>query len=220
MSNKPPYLPPSSSPHASPTAQPAPTSPAVQTAAPASAAQAPKSMQVQAGAAMYSGQPGQLPTLQVPALATGTGHEPNDKSSMIAEGVNFVGNAQLIGLCSVGGKVEGNLVQSMGQSITVIVAETGYVKGDIVADNISVMGQTDGLLDAGGGSVALHDASRVSGHVRYNRLQVNGADLNATLEKAATKRDRSAGAGTSHAPASHSAPPAIATPAATPKTPH
>jgi hypothetical protein len=26
--------------------------------------------------------------------------------------------------------------------------------------------------------------------VRYNRLQVNGADLNATLEKAATKRER------------------------------
>jgi hypothetical protein len=30
----------------------------------------------------------------------------------------------------------------------------------------------------------------VSGHVRYSRLQVNGADLNATLEKAATKRER------------------------------
>jgi cytoskeletal protein CcmA (bactofilin family) len=202
MSNKPPYIPPPAPTH---------TPPAAPAAAPATA---PKTMQVQAGAAMYSGQPNQLPTLQVPAQ--GAGHEANDNSSMIAEGVNFVGNAQLIGLCSVGGKVEGNLVQSMGQSITVIVAESGYVKGDIVADNISVMGQTDGLLDAGGGSVALHDASRVSGHVRYNRLQVNGADLNATLEKAATKRDRSAGSATARPPAAPGSTPAIPAP---PKAP-
>jgi cytoskeletal protein CcmA (bactofilin family) len=208
MSNKPPYIPPPA---------PTPTPPATPAAAPAAPAAnaAPRAMQVQAGAAMYSGQPNQLPTLQVPAQ--GAGHETNDKSSMIAEGVNFVGNAQLIGLCSVGGKVEGNLVQSMGQSITVIVAESGYVKGDIVADNISVMGQTDGLLDAGGGSVALHDASRVSGHVRYNRLQVNGADLNATLEKAATKRDRSAGTAPARTPAAPASTPAIPAP---PKAPH
>jgi cytoskeletal protein CcmA (bactofilin family) len=216
MSNKPPYIPPQSSPQTSPSPTPgaAPATGAGQTA-PGNANAAPKAMQVQAGAAMFSGQPNQLPTLQVPAQ--GAGHEPNDKSSMIAEGVNFVGNAQLIGLCSVGGKVEGNLVQSMGQSITVIVAETGYVKGDIVADNISVMGQTEGLLDAGGGSVALHDASRVSGHVRYSRLQVNGADLNATLEKAATKRDRAAALAVGHAPAVTHAPSAAP---ATPKAPH
>jgi cytoskeletal protein CcmA (bactofilin family) len=177
-------------------------------------------MQVPAGSAMYSGQPSQLPTLQVPMPAMGATVGPNDKSCMIAEGVNFVGNAQLIGLCSIGGKVEGNLIQSAGQSITVIVAESGYVKGDIVADNISVMGQTDGLLDAGGGSVALHDASRVSGHVRYNRLQVNGADLNATLEKAATKRERSAsGAPAPRAPGAAAGAPG--TPQATPaKLPH
>ncbi len=212
MSNKPPYLAPANA---------APTYPTANTpaaATPGPVATAPKAMQVQAGAAMYSGQSNQLPTLQVPAQ--GAGHEPNDKSSMIAEGVNFVGNAQLIGLCSVGGKVEGNLVQSMGQSITVIVAESGYVKGDIVADNISVMGQTDGLLDAGGGSVALHDASRVSGHVRYNRLQVNGADLNATLEKAATKRDRSAGTAAARAPAGPAAQPVPSANPGASKAPH
>jgi cytoskeletal protein CcmA (bactofilin family) len=217
MSNKPPYIPPQAPAGAKPQASPStpipsqnsPATPTMQEPSPN------KSMQVQAGAAMFSGQPNQLPTLQVPAQ--GTGNDANDKSSMIAEGVNFVGNAQLIGLCSVGGKVDGNLVQSMGQSITVIVAETGYVKGDIVADNISVMGQTEGLLDAGGGSVALHDASRVSGHVRYSRLQVNGADLNATLEKAATKRDRTAGLGAAKT-ALPTPSPQPATPAA--KAPH
>ncbi len=202
MTDKPPFIatPPSPNPSAANTPQGAmatasssPAAPAVAPAADSKAATpAPqKALQVQAGAAMHSGPTSQLPVL-APVHAAGSGDGQNDRSSMIAEGVNFVGNAQLIGLCTVGGKIEGNLMQSAGTSITVIVTETGHVKGDIVADNISVMGQTDGLLDAGGGSVALHDASRVSGHVRYNRLQVNGADLNATLEKAATKRERTA----------------------------
>jgi cytoskeletal protein CcmA (bactofilin family) len=204
MTDKPPFIatPPNSNPPAAHTRHGGPTaaSPSDTPSAPASAPAAdpkaavpvpPKALQVQAGAAMHSGPSSQLPVLS-PMHTAGSGEGPNDRSSMIAEGVNFVGNAQLIGLCTVGGKIEGNLMQSAGSSITVIVTETGHVKGDIVADNISVMGQTDGLLDAGGGSVALHDASRVSGHVRYNRLQVNGADLNATLEKAATKRERTA----------------------------
>jgi cytoskeletal protein CcmA (bactofilin family) len=202
MADKPPFI--ATPPHASPASHPAnaphgapaaaaPSAPAVASAAdPKAATPVPqKALQVHAGAAMHSGPSSQLPVL-APMHAAGSAEGANDRSSMIAEGVNFVGNAQLIGLCTVGGKIEGNLMQSAGTSITVIVTETGHVKGDIVADNISVMGQTDGLLDAGGGSVALHDASRVSGHVRYNRLQVNGADLNATLEKAATKRERTA----------------------------
>jgi cytoskeletal protein CcmA (bactofilin family) len=197
MSNKPPFIPASHG-AAMPSTSTNPASPAVTVpsmpghiAQPPADNGAPKAMQVPAGASMYGGQSKELPTLPVttnPVVMPAIGK--NDKISMIAEGVNFVGNAQLSGVCSVGGKVEGNLVQSTGQNITVIVTESGYVKGDIVADNISVMGQTDGLLDAGGGSVALHDASRVSGHVRYNRLQVNGADLNATLEKANSKRER------------------------------
>lgn len=139
---------------------------------------------VAVGTALPSSASMKLPTLKTEASTDGLPDTMGERQSLIAEGVNFVGNAQLSGVCSVGGKVEGNLVQSPGHSITVIVTESGYVKGDIVASNISIMGQTDGLLDATGGSVTLHDASRVSGHVRYNRLQVNGADLNATLEKA------------------------------------
>ena len=145
----------------------------------------PRSVDVPVGAALPSGAAHQLPTLKTQAPEDPSHAGDGDRQSLIAEGVNFVGNARLSGVCSIGGRVEGNLVQSAGHSITVIVTESGYVKGDIVASTISVMGQTDGLLDATGGNVTLHDASRVSGHVRYNRLQVNGADLNATLEKAA-----------------------------------
>jgi cytoskeletal protein CcmA (bactofilin family) len=144
----------------------------------------PTTVSVAVGAALPSSASLNLPTLKTQSSSAAISDLAGEGQSLIAEGVNFVGNAQLSGVCSVGGKVEGNLVQSPGFSITVIVTESGYVKGDIVASNISIMGQTDGLLDATGGSVTLHDASQVSGHVRYNRLQVNGADLNATLEKA------------------------------------
>jgi cytoskeletal protein CcmA (bactofilin family) len=109
--------------------------------------------------------------------------DPQHPRSGIAEGLSFTGNVELTGVCTVSGRVEGNIKQAQGAKIAVIVTESGYVKGDIVADQISVMGRTDGSLDAAGGSVSLHDSASVSGHVRYNRLQVNGADLNATLER-------------------------------------
>jgi cytoskeletal protein CcmA (bactofilin family) len=48
-----------------------------------------------------------------------------------------------------------------------------------------VMGTCNGTIDASGGSVDLHAKSVVSGHIRYGQLQVNGADLNATLERVA-----------------------------------
>lgn len=144
----------------------------------------PTAVNVSVGTSLPSSSALQLPTLLPNAQAVAMQDSGIERQSLIAEGVNFVGNAQLSGVCSVGGHVDGNLMQSPGYNITVIVTESGYVKGDIVASNISIMGHTDGLLDATGGSVTLHDASRVSGHVRYNRLQVNGADLNATLEKA------------------------------------
>lgn len=108
--------------------------------------------------------------------------------SMIAEGMHFVGNAQLCGPCSVAGQVEGNLTQAAGAVVAVVVTETGRVKGDITARKISVMGHTDGILDSGEGEVALHDTASVHGLVRYGRIQVNGADLNATLERVNVKK--------------------------------
>lgn len=187
MSNKTPYIPMRMTPAA---ASHQLTGEGQEAAATAHVAQ----LEVKVGTALSSAPTHQLPTLQVSSQSMapdGGSDSDSGQHSLIAEGVNFVGHAQLKGVCSVGGKVEGNLVQSAGHAITVIVTESGYVKGDIVASTISIMGQTDGLLDASGGSVTLHDASRVSGHVRYNRLQVNGADLNATLEKSPATRDKS-----------------------------
>ena len=108
--------------------------------------------------------------------------------STIAQGMQFIGNATLSGPCSIGGAVEGHMRQAEGNDVAVVVTETGRVRGDITARRISVMGHTEGVLDAGTGEVSLHDGANVQGKVRYGRIVVNGADLNATLERVAPPR--------------------------------
>ncbi|MBA4214276.1 MAG: hypothetical protein C0449_14480 [Polaromonas sp.] len=139
---------------------------------------------------MPPSQPAHLPLLQTAVQATPVG-EPQEGGpgrSMIAEGLHFVGRALLKGPCSVAGHVEGNLTQAGDAVVAVVVTETGRVLGDITAQKISVMGRTEGILDAGQGEVALHDTASVHGLVRYGRIQVNGADLNATLERVAIQK--------------------------------
>lgn len=150
----------------------------------------PSSVAVDVGRAMPQGHTSQLPMLRADMQAAQLG-EPMEEGmarSMVAEGMHFAGNAELRGPCSIAGHMEGNLVQAVGCAVAVIVTETGRVKGDITAQKISVMGHTDGVLDSGEGEVALHDTATVHGLVRYGRIQVNGADLNATLERANPKK--------------------------------
>lgn len=137
---------------------------------------------VEVGRAMPPAGPAHLPQLNTPMAPPAQMLAPD--CSTVAEGMQFVGNALLRGPCCVSGDVLGNLTQAEGASASVVVTETGTVKGDISAKKISVMGRTEGMLDAGHGEVALHDTASVHGVVRYGRIQVNGADLNATLERA------------------------------------
>lgn len=150
------------------------------------------------------GQARKMPVLGAASVDGKSQEAPDDPSlprSEIAEGLDFAGNAVLTGVCTVKGRVQGNLTQAPDSRIAVIVTETGHVTGDIVADQISVMGRTEGLLDATGGSVSLHDSANVSGHVRYFKLQVNGSDLNATLERAPAKTQTPSSASASSSPA-------------------
>jgi cytoskeletal protein CcmA (bactofilin family) len=147
-------------------------------------------LEVDVGKAMPPSQPAHLPLLQtaVQNPPMGEPQEGGPGRSMIAEGLHFVGNALLRGPCSVAGLVEGNLTQANDAVVAVVVTETGQVRGDITAQKISVMGRTEGILDSGQGEVALHDTASVHGLVRYGRIQVNGADLNATLERVAIQK--------------------------------
>ena len=148
---------------------------------------APPALEVDMGNALPPANPRAVPVLgdqqvtRVPApVATeGAAH------SMVAEGLSFVGNAVLRGPCSIAGHVEGNITPAPQTLVSVVVTETGRIKGDITAHKISVMGHTEGVLDSGQGDVVLFETASVHGLVRYGRIQVNGADLNATLERVA-----------------------------------
>lgn len=144
-------------------------------------------MEVDVGNAMPVSQPDRMPMLhhQMQVAPMDEGHDNGQTVCKLADGIRFAGNAILRGPCSIAGLVEGNLTQAPGTLVSVVVTETGRVTGDITAQKISVMGQTQGTLDSGQGEVTLHDTARVQGLVRYRRIQVNGADLNATLERVA-----------------------------------
>ena len=103
--------------------------------------------------------------------------------STLGPGLSFTGNARIDGSLTIAGEVQGNIELQGGGSGHVTITQSGTVVGDIRARNISVLGQTVGTLDASGGRVSLHDTASVSGRIRYTHLQVNGADLNAQLER-------------------------------------
>ena len=123
----------------------------------------------------------QVPTLQPSLQAVPSVAAP--RHSNVAIGLSFSGKALIVGSVTVAGEVQGDLRLRDTPDGLVTVTETGTVVGDICAPNIAVLGQTEGLLDAAGGRVTLHESASVSGKIRYTHLQVNGADLNAQLER-------------------------------------
>jgi cytoskeletal protein CcmA (bactofilin family) len=146
---------------------------------------APQRIEVDVGNAMPIAQTSGMPVLLAQQQPTPLEELPESSLILtkVADGIRFAGNAILRGPCSIAGLVEGNLTQATDALASVVVTETGRVTGDITAQKISVMGQTQGTLDSGQGEVTLHATARVQGLVRYRRIQVNGADLNATLER-------------------------------------
>lgn len=133
----------------------------------------------------------QIPTLLPHQRAVLQEHgAPVLRHSRIAQGLSFTGSAEIDGSVTIAGEMQGDLRVAETTDGSVTITETGTLVGDIRARNISVLGQTVGTLDAGGGRVSLHSSASVSGHIRYSHLQVNGADLNAQLERVRTDGDR------------------------------
>lgn len=118
-------------------------------------------------------------SLQVPDSETKNGWV----VSVIQEGWQFKGTAHINGACSIAGTFEGTLLEMVNAKASVVVTETGVVEANVHASHASVMGVYSGTLNVDGGKVQLHAGSTVSGHIRYGQLLVNGADLNATLER-------------------------------------
>lgn len=118
----------------------------------------------------------EAPPASGPALA-GSGQA----LSTVGSGMLFTGTVLHPGLFTLAGELKGSIEVGDGQ---VTITESGRLEGDAHARTIAVFGHSHGTLDAAGGRVSLHDTAVVSGKVRYAHLQVNGADLNAQLERA------------------------------------
>lgn len=101
----------------------------------------------------------------------------------LCDGMSFTGDADVDGSFLLSGEFQGNVRIAEHCDGQVTIDETGVLVGDVRSRHIAVLGQSTGLLDAGGGDVLLHASSVVSGKIRYTHLQVNGADLNAQLER-------------------------------------
>lgn len=128
-----------------------------------------------------------LPVLQAEALplpaVTSPVTAPSGAQTLstVGQGMLFTGTAVHPGLFTLAGELKGSIDVGDGQ---VTITESGRLEGDAHARTIAVFGHSHGTLDAAGGRVSLHDTAVVSGKVRYAHLQVNGADLNAQLERA------------------------------------
>ncbi len=112
------------------------------------------------------------------------------KRCMIESGLSFTGTVTADGTCTIAGHLIGNMHEKASGELQVVISESGNVQGDIYASKVSVMGACQGTVDASGGSVDLHPNSVVKGHIRYGQLQVNSAELNATLERSTEKKNR------------------------------
>jgi cytoskeletal protein CcmA (bactofilin family) len=123
------------------------------------------------------------PVVETPTKVTGTSAPSN--VSFIGENVCFAGNAALEDSCLVLGEVAGDLISNPDRvkDVSISVEVGGIVVGTVCAGEVIIAGQIDGLIDAPGGSVDLKDTANVSGKVRYGKLQVSGAELNAKLER-------------------------------------
>lgn len=130
-----------------------------------------------------------IPTLLPRMQAVTPAADTAARVSTLGEGLSFVGSARIEGSLTIAGEVQGDVELQGAGSGHVTITETGTVVGDIRARNISVLGQAVGTLDAAGGRVSLHDTASVSGRIRYTHLQVNGADLNAQLERVRPEGD-------------------------------
>ena len=131
------------------------------------------------------------PAAQAPAAGPQWAGDEPGRLSKIGDGLSFNGTAELVGSLQVAGEVLGDVrVAEAASAGSVTVTESGVLVGDVRARSISVLGSTEGLLDAGGGKVTLHSSARVAGRIRYTHLQVNGADLNAQLERVRPDDDR------------------------------
>jgi len=85
--------------------------------------------------------------------------------TVIAEGLNIVGNVQAEGMVEMHGQIEGEL-----QCTALRVSQRGRVKGKIISQDVVVNGIVDGPIH--GDNVALESKANVTGDIHHDSLSI------------------------------------------------
>ena len=92
----------------------------------------------------------------------------NEVVSVIGPGMEITGDIKCDGTVRVEGKVEG----SIRATKSVVVGQTGRVKGDIETQDVVVGGAVTGTV-VGASRVELHDTCRVRGDIQSRRIKLD-----------------------------------------------
>lgn len=111
---------------------------------------------------------------------------PQVSNCALPKGLSFRGDAHFPCDVQINGTLEGKLTAEPNKTIT--VAETGEVKGALVATNVRVEGKADGQITADGGLASFGPKSVCIGQISYGRLGIEeGAEVEASMKKVPVK---------------------------------
>lgn len=85
--------------------------------------------------------------------------------SVISADMNVLGNIISEGFLDINGHIEGNVKCEQA-----VIRENGKVKGDVIADNVQIYGDVEGLVKAK--HVSLYASAHVSGVIMHESLSI------------------------------------------------
>lgn len=90
--------------------------------------------------------------------------------SIIAEGVKIKGAISSNGIIEVGGQIKGTI-----KCCAINVYSTGFISGDIIAEDISIKGQINGNITAK--NIFLSETARVVGTISYQNIIISSGAI-------------------------------------------
>src|SRR6202035_2970573 len=117
--------------------------------------------------------------LQRPAAIQSEGRVSTDQASFISRGMTVVGKIVGEGPVEIFGGIEGEL-----RALTVLINEGAKVKGDIVAEELTISGQVKGTIHAN--RVKLNSTAVVEGDIFHRSLSI---EENARFEGSSKRED-------------------------------
>ena len=108
----------------------------------------------------------------------------SNNHTLISRGTRVVGDVYFSGDLQLEGQVEGNVFVESGKEAKLVVADTGFIKGEIHVPTVVVNGTIEGNIYSSK-HLELAKKAQVTGTVHYKSIEmVNGARLNGSLVNA------------------------------------